>query len=178
MYDSDAFIEEHDRVQHATLPPDDPDCKREKVVTAMMFWSDLTHLANFRMAKLWPIYMMLGNLSKYVRALPSSGACMYVAYIPHLVNSFEDFASTFHCKWGTQRGDILTHCQRELILAIWSFLLDNDFLHAYTYGIIVQCIDGIEWHVYPCIFTYSADYPEKYAHSLCHQNLGTDSMVM
>ena len=111
MYDSDAFIEEHDWVQHATLPPDDPDCKRIKVVAAMMFWSDSTHLANFGTAKLWPIYMMLGNLSKYVRVLPSSGACMHVAYIPHLANSFEDFASTFHCKWGTQnKGDILTHC--------------------------------------------------------------------
>ena len=178
MYDSDAFIEEHDRVQRATLPPDDPDCKREKVVAAMMFWSDSTHLANFGTAKLWPIYMMLGNLSKYVRALPSSGACMHVAYIPHLADSFEDFASTFHCKWGTQKGDILTHCRRELMHAIWFFLLDNNFLHAYTYGIIIQCIDGIERRVYPRIFTYSADYPEKYVHSSCHWNLSTDSMVM
>ena len=40
IYDSDAFIEEHDRVQRAALPPDDPDCKREKVIAAMMFWSD------------------------------------------------------------------------------------------------------------------------------------------
>ena len=59
MYDSDAFLEEHDQVQHATLPPDNPDCKREKVIATMMFWSDSTHLANFRTAKLWPIYMML-----------------------------------------------------------------------------------------------------------------------
>ena len=110
IYDSDAFIEEHDWVQHAALPPDDPNCKREKVITAMMFWSDLTHLANFRTAKLWPIYMMMGNLSKYIHALPSSGACMHVAYIPHLADSFEDFALTFHCKWGTQKCDILTHC--------------------------------------------------------------------
>ena len=178
MYDSDVFIEEHDRVQRAALPPDDPDCKREKVIAAMMFWSDSTHLANFGTAKLWPIYMMLGNLSKYVRALPNSGACMHVAYIPHLDDSFEDFASTFHCKWGTQKGDILTHCRRELMHAIWSFLLDKDFLHAYTYGIIIQCIDGIERRVYPRIFTYSADYPEKYVHSLCHWNLSTNTMVM
>ena len=52
IYDSDAFVEEHDRVQHAALPPDDPDCKREKVIAAMMFWSDSTHLANFGTAKL------------------------------------------------------------------------------------------------------------------------------
>ena len=55
--------------------------------------------------------------------------------------------------------------------AIWYFLLDKDFLHAYTYGIIIQCIDGIERHVYPRFFTYSADYPEKYVYSSCHWNL-------
>ena len=177
MYDSDAFIEEHDRVQRATLPPDDPDCKREKVIAAMMFWSDSTHLANFGTAKLWPIYMMLGNLSKYVRALPSSGACMHVAYIPHLADSFEDFASTIHCKWGTQKGVVLTHCRRELLQAVWSFLLHDNFIHAYIYGVVIQCIDGIERRVYPRIFTYSADYPEKYVPSLCLWNLGADSKV-
>ena len=55
--------------------------------------------------------------------------------------------------------------------AIWSFLLDKDFLHAYTYGITIQCVDGIERRVYPCFFTYSADYPEKYVYSSCHWNL-------
>ena len=35
MYDSDAFIEEHDWVQHATLLPDDLDCKREKIVAVL-----------------------------------------------------------------------------------------------------------------------------------------------
>ena len=32
-----------------------------------MFWSDATHLATFGMVKLWPIYLLFGNLSKYVR---------------------------------------------------------------------------------------------------------------
>ena len=52
IYDSNAIIEEHDWVQHAILPPDDPDCKQENVVAAMMFWSDLMHLANFRTANI------------------------------------------------------------------------------------------------------------------------------
>jgi len=46
--------------------------------------------------------------------------------------------------------------------AVWKFLLDEDFLHAYTYGIVVRSLDGIERQVYPRILTYSADYPEKY----------------
>jgi hypothetical protein len=30
---------------------------------------------------------------------------------------------------------------------------------------VLLCADGILRHVFPCIFTYSADYPEKYAAS-------------
>jgi hypothetical protein len=45
--------------------------------------------------------------------------------------------------------------------AVWELLLDDEFLHAYTYGIVIMCRDGIERRVYPRIFTYSADYPEK-----------------
>ncbi|KAJ3779378.1 hypothetical protein FB446DRAFT_6084 [Lentinula raphanica] len=42
MYNSDAFIEEHDRVQRLPSPPDQPNCKLEKVVLGLMFWSDST----------------------------------------------------------------------------------------------------------------------------------------
>ena len=44
---------------------------------------------------------------------------------------------------------------------VWSKILDEEFIHAYTYGIVVKCVDGIECRIYPWIFTYSADYPEK-----------------
>lgn len=82
IYTSDAFIKEHDRVQRTTLHPDDIGCTRERAVAALMFWSDSTHLAQFGNAKLWPIYMMLGNLSKYIRSQPNSQACHHLAYIP------------------------------------------------------------------------------------------------
>lgn len=45
--------------------------------------------------------------------------------------------------------------------AIWALLLDEEFLHAYVHGIVITCADGITRRVYPRIFTYSADYPEK-----------------
>ena len=73
IYNSDVYIEEHDNVQCAPLPPDEPDCKLEKVVAALMFWSDGTHLANFGMAKLWLIYLLFGNVSKYICGQPNSG---------------------------------------------------------------------------------------------------------
>lgn len=159
MYDSDAFLEEHDRVQRA--PTDHPSCKREKVVAALMFWSDATHLASFGTAKLWPIYMLFGNLSKYVRCQPTSGTIKHLAYIPSFPDSLQDDLKGFHHKWDTQKTDILAHCRRELMHAVWKFLLDDDFLHAYEYRMVLRCQDGIERRIYPRIFTYSADYPEK-----------------
>ena len=45
--------------------------------------------------------------------------------------------------------------------AVWEKILYDDFVHAYLYGIVIKCIDGIKWRIYPQFFTYSADYPEK-----------------
>ncbi len=179
IYNSDVFIAEHEEVQrHALLPPEDSKCKREKVIAALMFSSDATHLTTFGNAKVWPIYLMLGNLSKYIRAQPSSRALHHLAYIPSVSHfqktSFSSlnllvkaarfisrFASNFHCRWRSQKHHILTHCRRELMQNVWSIILDDDFLYACTYGIVIKCIDGAERRVYPRIFTYSADYPEK-----------------
>ena len=161
VYNSDVFIKEYDNVQRAPLPPDQPDCKLEKVIVALMVWSDSTHLANFGTAKLWPIYFLFGNVSKYIHGQPNSGACQHVAYIPSLPDSFQDFAASFCSKWGTQKRDLMTHCRRELMHGVWKFLLDADFIHAYKCGMVVKCADGIERRVYPRFFTYSADYPEK-----------------
>ena len=47
-----------------------------------MFSSDATMLTDFGTAKGWPIYFMLGNLSKYIRSQPDSGAMHHLAYIP------------------------------------------------------------------------------------------------
>jgi hypothetical protein len=79
------------------------------------------------------------------------------------------FASAFHVKWSTQKTKILTHCRRELMQSVWKIILsDEDFMHAYLYGMIIKCIDGIERRIYPRVFTYSADYPEKWNLLICH----------
>ena len=83
IFTSDAFLDETEQVRrHAPVPPEDPTCKREKVVAAVMFSSDATMLTDFGTAKGWPIYFMVGNLSKYIRAQPDSGAMHHLAYIP------------------------------------------------------------------------------------------------
>jgi hypothetical protein len=58
-------------------------------------------------------------------------------------------------------ADMLTHCRRELMQAVWRILLDRDFVEAYTHGILLHCLDGIECRIFLRIFSYSADYPEK-----------------
>ena len=178
LYNSDAFINEHKCVQNCSPPPpDDPGCKLEKVVAALMFWSDSTHLTNFGTAKLWPIYLFFGNLSKYIRLRPSSGACHHLAYIPSVCilstrstfslmlpqfpDSFESWISSWHPRWDTQHNQLMAHCRRKLIQAVWRYILDDDFIHAMIYGVVVTCYDGVKRRIYPRLFTYSADYPEK-----------------
>ena len=56
----------------------------------------------------------------------------------------------------------MAHCQREMYHAQWAIILDDEFLKAYKHGIAIKCYDGIKRRFYPRIFTYSADYPEKY----------------
>jgi hypothetical protein len=53
-----------------------------------MVASDETHLTDFGNAKAWPIYLMLGNLSKYIRSQPNSGAIHHLAYIPSVRMDF------------------------------------------------------------------------------------------
>lgn len=79
IYSSDAMLAEHIKVQRL---PAEPGCTLERVVVALMFWSDSTHLANFGTASLWPLYLFLGNQSKWLRSKPRAGACHHVAYIP------------------------------------------------------------------------------------------------
>jgi len=85
VYTSDAFELAHDKLQKQ-LP--EPNCKLERVVACLMYWSDSTRLANFGTAKVWPLYMYFGNLSKYVRARPNSGACHHLAYIPSVCHLY------------------------------------------------------------------------------------------
>lgn len=45
--------------------------------------------------------------------------------------------------------------------AVWSHIMDADFIEGCTNGLVIRCADGIERVFYIRIMTYSADYPEK-----------------
>jgi hypothetical protein len=143
MYNSDAVIKEHEKIQSQ---PREPGCTLETVVASIMLWSDSTHLANFGTAALWPIYAFFGNQSKYTRGKPTSFSAHHIAYIPSvsspiffekidnlllilklpdtiqdLYRSIFDFSAT---------ASTLTHLKREVIHAIWNLLLDLEFMQA------------------------------------------------
>jgi hypothetical protein len=76
------------------------------------------------------------------------------------VDTVQDFYRKTFNKPATSA--VLTHCKRELMHAIWLQLLDDDFVDAYANGILIECADGTVRRFFPRLFTYSADYPEKY----------------
>jgi len=81
IYNSDAMLEEDAKIRVLGRHPDD-DADTEVLVLALLLWSDLTHLATFGTASLWPVYMYLGNLSKYACGRPNAHAAHHIAYIP------------------------------------------------------------------------------------------------
>ncbi|PPQ73255.1 hypothetical protein CVT24_009970 [Panaeolus cyanescens] len=157
LYNSDAFYGEHISLMKQRPTREGP--QLEIAIAAIMLWSDSTHLASFGNASLWPIYLYFGNLSKYTRAKPSSFSAHHIAYIPSLPKNLQDIYSKAFST--TASAETITHLKRELMHAIWSLLLDKDFIEAYEHGIVMQCADGVWRLVFPRFFTYSADYPEK-----------------
>lgn len=83
LYSSPEFIDAHQKLQSS---PGEPGCNLPRVVIALMFWSDVTHLTSFGNAKLWPLYMFFGNESKYYRCKPTSHSCEHVGYFQSVSN--------------------------------------------------------------------------------------------
>lgn len=177
LYTSDAWLGAQDDLQRL---PKEPNCSLERVVAGLMLFSDATHLANFGTAKAWPLYLYFGNLTKYVRSSPQSGACHLVGFLPSVSLIGCRLLTDYLCQLPSQLPDgikdvlsglsrisktgmvsLQTHCRRELFQGCWEILLDEDFLFAYQHGLVLKCADGVLRRVFPRIFTYSADYPEK-----------------
>jgi hypothetical protein len=91
LYTSDAWLQAQDGVQKL---PREPGCSLERVIAGLMFFSDATHLANFGTAKAWPLYLYFGNLTKYARASPKSGACHLVGFLPSVSSQIKCFFTT------------------------------------------------------------------------------------
>jgi Plavaka transposase len=77
LYNSSAFLQAHMELQNS---PPEPGCNLERVVVALMFWSDETLLTSFGGSKLWPCYMYFGNESKLRRVKGSEHLGEHIAY--------------------------------------------------------------------------------------------------
>jgi hypothetical protein len=80
IYNSDAFLNEQAKINSQPRP----DCDLEAVIAPLLLWSDSTHLATFGTASLWPVYLYLGNQTKYSRCKPTAFAAHHLAYIPEV----------------------------------------------------------------------------------------------
>jgi hypothetical protein len=79
LYHSDAFLNAQKEVND-NPPPEIKDCPLPRVVVGLMFWSDATHVSTFSTCKVWPLYMLFANESKYRRAKNGTDLCNHVAY--------------------------------------------------------------------------------------------------
>jgi hypothetical protein len=174
FYTSRAFMEAHEELLNS---PAELGCDHPRAVLALMVGSDSTRVAQFGTASLWPAYLMFGNESKYTRGKPSAHAVHHLAYFPkvcthcvpneaaltrlQLADDIQDFIRS-HTGGVKGSAALLTHCQRELMHAVYNIIFDDEFIEAYIHGFVVKCGDGITRRLYPRLFTYIADYPEKY----------------
>lgn len=79
-YSADTWNNEYDKINETH--EDGPNHHLEAFIIALMIWSDSTVLAQFGTASLWPIYLYIGNQSKYTRAKPTSMSAHHLAYLP------------------------------------------------------------------------------------------------
>ncbi|KAF9642609.1 hypothetical protein BDM02DRAFT_3157568 [Thelephora ganbajun] len=114
------------------IPLDPSSPNVENVVVEILVYLDATRLVQFGMASAHPVYLFFGNLLKYICCQPGSHVAHHTAYFP-----------------------------QELIHAVWMLILNAAFMMAYQFGILVCFADKIVHCVFPCLFAYMADYPEK-----------------
>ena len=81
-YNSDAMLQANkemwDNLRAIPRPGDD----LETFIVSALLYSSSTHLASFGNASLWPMYLYLGNVSKYICSKPTSFSAHHITYIP------------------------------------------------------------------------------------------------
>lgn len=175
MYWGKAFRDAYDEIQR--LPRREGDTLARTVI-ALLFYSDSMMAAKFGDAKLWPAYLQVGNQSKRERCRPGQGATHLIALIPSVRRSCLTLVFCLMRRWKLPKSfkgfvtrmtrgkkvtpELVAHCRRELIQACWRIMLDDDFIQAWSNGVVQLCRDAVERRWYPRILAYVGDLPEKY----------------
>ncbi|KAJ3535522.1 hypothetical protein NMY22_g6451 [Coprinellus aureogranulatus] len=158
LYHSEAFLQAQKEVNDSP-PAAIKDCQLPRVVVGLMFWSDATHVSTFSTCKIWPLYMLFANESKYRRSRGGVDLCNHVAYFDALSDDFKDYL--LGRTGGRLPPNLMTYLNREVAHAQWEIILDDELLKAIVEGILIECRDGVLRRFFIRIFTYSTDYPER-----------------
>ncbi|KAG8749084.1 hypothetical protein FRC12_013578 [Ceratobasidium sp. 428] len=157
VYESQKMLDHHREIQDLVL---EQPCNLPRCAAEAMLFSDATTLADFGPAKAWPIRLTFGNISKYERSKPSLQNHFEVGYFPTLPIDIQDQLRKLEPGRPIPKT-LLTHLRRELFHQVLLLLLDDEFLRAWRHGVVIVCADGITRRVFPRLFSYAADYPEK-----------------
>jgi len=110
--------------------------------------SDKTALSVFSGdKKAWPVYLMIGNISKDVRRRVSAHATILISYLP--VSKLECFQK----KTQSVAGYCLFHYAMSLLM--------RPLAEAGRQGKAMICTDGFVCRVHPILAAYIADFPEQ-----------------
>ena len=81
-FNSDTMLQADAKMRDSLGSVRGPQDNLETFIVTALLYSDSTHLASFGNASLWPIYLYLGNVSKYTCSKPTSFSAHHIAYIP------------------------------------------------------------------------------------------------
>jgi len=175
IYTSDTMLRLEKELQETLKGTAGP--QLETFILAGLLYSDGTRLAQFGHASLWPVYMYIGNTSKYIRARPNSFSALHIAYLPTVCN-FSTLSSAvylmvcaqlpdtikefYHKHYGVYpNADMIAHLKRELIHGSLRLVLGGAFADAKKNGRITQCADELLRRWFLALILHSADYMEK-----------------
>ena len=174
-YTSDAMLELEKKLQETSKGATDP--QLETFILAALLYSDGTRLAQFGHASLWPVYMYIGNASKYIRSQPNSFSAHHIAYLPtvwtffpklsamHLMVHFQlpDAIKEFYKEHYDvyPNADMMAHLKRELIHASLRLVFGGAFADAKKNGRVTRCADDVLRRWLLEVILHSADYMEK-----------------
>lgn len=121
--------------------------------------SDETQLSKFQGDKsAWPVYLLIGNISKDICRKPSMRATVLLGYIPSDgLDVIEDDAARSKANW-----QLYHDCMQRML---------KPLIQAGKDGVLMVCSDGRQRCIYPIIAAYIADHPEQCLVACCKNNL-------
>ena len=131
------------------LCPDESDL--EVISVSLLIYSDSTHLASFRTASCWPVYLFFGSQSKYIWEMPTSVACHHITYMPsvHNIRTFVFSSNTLSITEQHPRflpGALQHNCNH-----CHSYTLQEG---AYTCHILADP----QWHIFWCPLQWNCSW--------------------